>query len=122
MTEDELAKLAQDASQSVMGFAAEPDPAVTLLKDLGFEHLEKRLWHRPGGIAAEVTVYGRIRLTIVRDGFSLQAGTFEVRRFRNALEVLLAAAAELAKPEPKGLEPLPGTRVQGGPFGHSEER
>jgi len=100
MTEDELSKLAHDASQSVMGFATEQDPAAALLKALGFEHLEKRLWHRPGGIAAEVTVYGRIRLTIVRDGFSLQSGTFEVRRFRKALEVLLAAAEELAKPEP----------------------
>lgn len=105
-----------------MGFAAEPGPAVTLLKDLGFEHMEKRLWHRPGGIAAEVTIYGRIRLTIVRDGFSLQAGTFDVRHFRNALEVLLAAAEDLAKPEPPGLESLPGARVQGGPVGHAEER
>ena len=33
------------------------DPSAELLKALGFEHLEKCLWHRPGGITAEVTAY-----------------------------------------------------------------
>ena len=53
-----------------------PDATEAALILCGFEHLDGKTWHIPGGIAAEITQCGEVKLSFVSttNGFTVSIG------------------------------------------------
>lgn len=53
-----------------------PDATEAALLSCGFEHLDGKTWHIPGGIAAEITQCGEVKVSFVStaNGFTVSVG------------------------------------------------
>ena len=74
-----------------------PDATEAALILCGFEHLEGKTWHIPGGIAAEITQCGEVKLSFVsaKNGFAVSVGPLHRDMVQAALWIFRHAVRQL---------------------------
>ena len=74
-----------------------PDATEAALIICGFEHLDGKTWHIHGGIAAEITQCGEVKLSFVsaKNGFAVSVGPLQREMVQAALWIFRHAVRQL---------------------------